>query len=333
MKHFPFFDIQNNFYPTFGSLIKDRAFQDFKNFRYKFNGKESDGEINGEGNNYDFGARIYDNRLGRFLSIDRLGKNFSFKTPYDYAENDVIRSIDLEGAEKFEKTGDNKMLVTIVYGVVTDPNSAILGNKFKPAPKIFTSKDVEDEVKAVYINEEAEIPAQQAALLGFKVPEGTDMKKGTVKVQVEFNVSVVDVKTGEGFVNKDKPENFSLVVTGALKDKPAQQKNGPAGDMKYTVLNKDVIKEGMSGEALAKEITAYYNNIPNVIKSDTPISSGALVGHEGAHPLFGEGDAGHKQLGALDTEGAKIKVNKINLKNLFIKQGGNIKDQLVPKKK
>ena len=41
-----------------------------RSFRYGFNGKEVDSEINGNGNAYDFGARTYDARLGRWWSVD-----------------------------------------------------------------------------------------------------------------------------------------------------------------------------------------------------------------------------------------------------------------------
>ena len=37
---------------------------------FGFQGQEAENEIWGEGNAYDFGARIYDARIGRFLSVD-----------------------------------------------------------------------------------------------------------------------------------------------------------------------------------------------------------------------------------------------------------------------
>ena len=43
-----------------------------KDFRYGFNDMEQDGEIKGDGNSYDFGARMLDPRLGRWLTIDPL---------------------------------------------------------------------------------------------------------------------------------------------------------------------------------------------------------------------------------------------------------------------
>lgn len=59
--------------------------------RYGFNGKENDDEVKGRGNASDFGARVYDARLGKFLSVDPLLKEFPWNSPYSFAENDVIR--------------------------------------------------------------------------------------------------------------------------------------------------------------------------------------------------------------------------------------------------
>src|SRR5687767_303579 len=43
--------------------------------------------------------RIYDPRLGRFLSVDPLAKQYPFYSPYHYAGNSPIKNIDLDGAE------------------------------------------------------------------------------------------------------------------------------------------------------------------------------------------------------------------------------------------
>ncbi len=72
-------------------------------YRYGFNGKENDNEVKGEGNQQDYGMRIYDPRLGRFLSVDPLSKTYPWNSTYAFAENDVIRCIDLDGAEKLAK--------------------------------------------------------------------------------------------------------------------------------------------------------------------------------------------------------------------------------------
>jgi RHS repeat-associated protein len=78
-----------------------RSFQSSTGYRYGFNGKENDNEVkNIDGSQQDYGMRIYDPRLGRFLSVDPLSKEYPWNSTYAFAENDVIRSIDLDGLEK-----------------------------------------------------------------------------------------------------------------------------------------------------------------------------------------------------------------------------------------
>ena len=69
-------------------------------YRFGFNGMEKDNELKGVGNSLDFRFRTYDSRLGKFLSVDPLARRYPWNSAYAFAENDVIRSIDLEGMEK-----------------------------------------------------------------------------------------------------------------------------------------------------------------------------------------------------------------------------------------
>ena len=82
-----------------------RKFSAGTSYRYGFNGKENDNEVKGEGNQQDYGFRIYDPRVGKFLSVDPLSQSYPWNSAYAFAENDVIRSIDLEGGEKYIITG------------------------------------------------------------------------------------------------------------------------------------------------------------------------------------------------------------------------------------
>ena len=68
-------------------------------YRYGFNGKENDNEIKGSGNQYNYGFRIYDPRIGRFLTTDPLTISYPQLTPYQFSSNNPIRYIDLDGAE------------------------------------------------------------------------------------------------------------------------------------------------------------------------------------------------------------------------------------------
>jgi len=70
-------------------------------YRFGFNGQEKTDEIIGASNHLDFKYRGYDPRTGRFWSVDPLFKDYPWNSTYCFAENDVIRAKDLEGAEKY----------------------------------------------------------------------------------------------------------------------------------------------------------------------------------------------------------------------------------------
>ena len=72
-----------------------------KGYRYGFNGKENDNEVKGEGNEQDYGMRVYDPGLGKFLSVDPLTKKFPHYTPYQFSGNTPIQATDQDGAETF----------------------------------------------------------------------------------------------------------------------------------------------------------------------------------------------------------------------------------------
>jgi RHS repeat-associated protein len=67
---------------------------------YGFNGKETDTETDLQ----DYGMRIYNPSLGRFLSVDPLTKSYPWYTPYQFAGNKPIWAVDLDGEEEFIKT-------------------------------------------------------------------------------------------------------------------------------------------------------------------------------------------------------------------------------------
>ena len=80
-------------------MMPGRGFAAAGSYRYGFNGKENDNEVKGEGNQQDYGMRIYDPRLGRFLSVDPLIYEYPELTPYQFASDRPIDGIDLDGLE------------------------------------------------------------------------------------------------------------------------------------------------------------------------------------------------------------------------------------------
>ena len=68
-------------------------------YKYSFNGQEKDDEVKGAGNSIDFGARIYDPRLGNFLSLDPLSKKYPYVSNYSYALDNPVFFIDNQGED------------------------------------------------------------------------------------------------------------------------------------------------------------------------------------------------------------------------------------------
>ncbi|SKA40210.1 RHS repeat-associated core domain-containing protein [Chitinophaga eiseniae] len=90
-----------------------------RGYRYGFNGKENDNEVKGEGNQQDYGMRIYDPRVARFLSVDPVTKEFPWYTPYQFAGNKPIKYIDLDGAEEAEPASAGPVMRPILGGLRT----------------------------------------------------------------------------------------------------------------------------------------------------------------------------------------------------------------------
>lgn len=82
-------------------------------YRFGFNGQMKDNEIAGIGNRIDFHFRGYDSRLGRFLSVDPLSKQYPWNSNYAFAENRVIDGLDIEGLEYL---GSNVSRIEFKYG-------------------------------------------------------------------------------------------------------------------------------------------------------------------------------------------------------------------------
>jgi len=87
----------SDYYP-FGMEMPNRTYSS-PTYRYGFNGKEKDNEAKGEGNQLDYGMRVSDPRLGRFLSVDPLTPKYPELTPYQFASNMPIAAVDLDGLE------------------------------------------------------------------------------------------------------------------------------------------------------------------------------------------------------------------------------------------
>ena len=86
-----------DYYP-FGMTMPGR--KTAEGYRFGFNGTEQDPMKFPETEiSIDYGFRIYNPRIGKFLSVDPLTKSYPWYTPYQFAGNMPIIAIDLDGLE------------------------------------------------------------------------------------------------------------------------------------------------------------------------------------------------------------------------------------------
>ena len=84
-------------YFPYGMQMPGRNGNDGDGYRYGFQAQEKDNEIKGTGNSYDFGNRMYDPRVGRFLSTDKFESKFAYQSSYVFAGNMPIWAVDRNG--------------------------------------------------------------------------------------------------------------------------------------------------------------------------------------------------------------------------------------------
>ncbi len=84
---------------------------------------EKDDEVKGSGNHVDFGARGYDPRLGKWLSIDPFAAKYPSIAPYAFTANNPVYYVDPDGQKIYiyYESGEidsrgNPIMVAYTYG-------------------------------------------------------------------------------------------------------------------------------------------------------------------------------------------------------------------------
>lgn len=134
----------SDYYP-FGWTKPGRA-ESSTGYRYGFNGKEKDDEVKSSGVQYDYGFRIYDARIARFMSVDPLTKEYPWYTPYQFAGNKPIRFIDLDGLEEADLQLEINLAVAKIVHVTSRSIGDGLMNTANSINNIFRSDAREADI-------------------------------------------------------------------------------------------------------------------------------------------------------------------------------------------
>jgi RHS repeat-associated protein len=182
--------IQNSDYSPFGAELDGRTTSG--TYRRGFNGMEADDEAKGDGNSYDFGARMYDARVGRWLNPDLKEKKYAYISPYTFTNNNPIILKDFDGndwgiATKINANGSKSVTIILNAAVIDETSSHNIDmNAFKGAVKT----QVNDSYSITYEETVSTIVFNNKTL-------ANDIKtfKRTVNVIVQTNIRVISDKS------------------------------------------------------------------------------------------------------------------------------------------
>ena len=124
-------------------------------YRWGFNNMEKDDELKGSGNSYDFGARIYDPRVGRWLAVDPLAAKYPDSSPYSFASNNSIYFLDPDGKEVIAYSAESQDLVlkTLKYAFGENHGFSFENNKLIHNGQIPKDLTPQQSLMLLYFNE------------------------------------------------------------------------------------------------------------------------------------------------------------------------------------
>jgi RHS repeat-associated protein len=212
-------------------------------YRYGFNGKEKDDELKGEGNSIDFGARMYDSRIGRWFAPDPLESKFTSFSTYNFSLNNPILYVDVDGKEIFIPTvANNKELTNTKYRSLSQRGRLLPADRFRILNDL--QKQTNDKLKLTAVRTGNKIVGYLVEIESSgSQNKGKDYKKGTalMKNLITDSKYTAIAKSGDG-TNATIPlgNGNSLIVYNA--DRKADGKDSKENGGTGGILNDDGTK-------------------------------------------------------------------------------------------
>lgn len=267
-------------------------------YRYGFNGKENDNST-GEGN-LDFGSRIFDTRLGRWLGVDKYTDKYPNVSPYSFCINSPLQFKDANGNWLVDKNGNiiftlghttyeitgNQVYKAQIYYFYTNDGQAVEAVKYMSVSSI-DNVEWADEAKTNVkdfndMNKVDEIPDLgdykttnchgnslnlRPGKFDYYVAgldaEGCDNVAKIYKNKAEFTpVKAEDVQAGDIAIFDDGKGNIQHSATVSKVGKSGKVKLTSKDDRKKVEHNQTI--EGIKkGNPLYKNFAGYYRKNPN----------------------------------------------------------------------
>src|SRR5690625_1755879 len=152
-------------------------------YRFGFNGMLKDNEWAGMGTHLDFGARIYDSRVGRWLSVDPLAEQAPNWTPYRYGFNNPIRYYDQDGRWEWDANGN----LVAQKGDQSYSLAKFLGTSQKNAMTILGRSGVTANDKGILNLKEGQVLSKISLWVGFKSASGPVVNNTKEAINHYFN--------------------------------------------------------------------------------------------------------------------------------------------------
>ncbi len=166
---------------TFGSPMPNRSFS-ASSYKYGFNGKEKDEEVKGEGNSLDFGDRIFDSRLGRWLGIDKKHTEYVSISTYAFSMNSPIQLKDIDGNLLVDQNGN------IIYTKSGEPSRSEAATKsyVKSSVKEASGNISTTTIKVTPIMQDVTIYTNDGVAVNASMLVGYDVFESTVVTKTQL---------------------------------------------------------------------------------------------------------------------------------------------------